>query len=119
VTFVGTRANHYRNMPKLRIRLASREIEKPPLTDLESGSVFAGLSAYQREAWLKDPAIHHFADRLMRRLFERIPEVSSLGVCECFCEPDAIPPLHRHEVAKPHMRILVRNNVGDTLQLGT
>ena len=37
---------------------------------------------------------------------------------EGFVEPDAVPPLHRHQVAEPHVGELVVDDVGDVLQLG-
>ena len=37
---------------------------------------------------------------------------------EGLVEPDAVPPLHGHEVAEPHVGELVGDDVGDVLQLG-
>ena len=37
---------------------------------------------------------------------------------EGLVEPDAVPPLHRHEVAEPHVGDLVGDDVDDALQLG-
>ncbi len=37
---------------------------------------------------------------------------------EGLVEPDALPPAHGHQVAEPHVRQLVRDDVGDTLELG-
>ena len=37
---------------------------------------------------------------------------------EGLVQPDAVPPLHRHEVAEPHVGELVGDDVGDVLQLG-
>ena len=37
---------------------------------------------------------------------------------EGLVQPDAVPPLHRDEVAEPHVRELVGDDVGDVLQLG-
>ena len=37
---------------------------------------------------------------------------------EGLVEPDAVPPGHRDEVAEPHVRVLVRDHVGDALELG-
>ena len=35
-----------------------------------------------------------------------------------FIEPDAVPPLHGHEVAEPHMSDFVRNHIRDPHELG-
>ena len=37
---------------------------------------------------------------------------------EGLVQPDAVPPLHGHEVAEPHVGDLVGDHVGDPLQLG-
>ena len=37
---------------------------------------------------------------------------------EGLVEPDPVPPAHGHEVAEPHVRELVRHDVGDELLLG-
>ena len=37
---------------------------------------------------------------------------------EGLVEPDPVPPAHRDEVAEPHVRVLVRDDVGDALELG-
>ena len=37
---------------------------------------------------------------------------------ERLVQPDAVPPLHRHEVAEPHVGELVGDHVGDRSQLG-
>ncbi len=37
---------------------------------------------------------------------------------EGLVEPDTFPPAHRHEVAEPHVRHLVRDDVGHPFQLG-
>ena len=37
---------------------------------------------------------------------------------ERLVEPDAVPPRHRHEVAEPHVRVLVGHHVGHALELG-
>src|SRR5207245_8151889 len=37
---------------------------------------------------------------------------------ESLVETDAVPPAHRDEVAEPHVRVLVRDDVGDALELG-
>ena len=37
---------------------------------------------------------------------------------EGLVQPDAVPPAHRHEVAEPLVRELVRDDVGDVLELG-
>ena len=37
---------------------------------------------------------------------------------ERFVEPDAVPPAHRDQIAEPHVRVLVRNHVGNALELG-
>ena len=54
------------------------------------------------------------------------PPVGAVGVAarglherrEGLVEPDALPPLHRHEVAEPHVGELVVDHVGDDLELG-
>ena len=65
------------------------------------------------------------ADRPMPKLFQRChsgPErvdgqhLHERG--ERLVEPDAVPPLHRHEVAEPHVGDLVGDDVGDPLELG-
>ncbi len=38
---------------------------------------------------------------------------------ERFVQPQPIPPLHRHQIAKPHMGIFMGHDVGDALELGT
>ena len=37
---------------------------------------------------------------------------------EGLVQPDPVPPAHRHEIAKPHVRDLVLDDLGEALQLG-